>query len=588
MSLPPALRRMTDAQLDDLVPGFNEISKGGLLVGACVYAALALLHLAVQPPGMREILFTVAAATALFLSAYHGALGSQILPRTAVRWAMLSITLAVWLNSALRLWLTGEAIETTNLAIVVVIAGIVLIRRKEFVAVLALTVAAFAIASVNSGPGQNWFHYGVHLGEAIVVAATTFVWKRMALLRSHELRTQEMRVRQEGEQNLRRAQEADATLRENEERFRMLFALAPVGIALNRMSDGRFLIGSKALFEMVGYSETEFANLTYWDITPRDYDEDEARQLESLRTQGRYGPYEKEYIRKGGERFPVLLQGRRLTDNTGQELILSVIQDISMQKASQAALAAARDAAETANIAKSRFLATMSHELRTPLNAILGFSEIIAKETFGPAGCPQYIEYASIIHESGAYLLSLIGDVLDLSKIEAGKMELRPEANDLSELLTESVRLVGAMKHTSNAGPTPQIKVARGLPLLMADRRAAIQMIVNLVSNAVKFTPAGGQITIEAGRCDDGGIFVRVADTGIGIAKADIPKALAPFSQIDDGRSRHRGGTGLGLPIVKSLIELHGGAFTLDSELGKGTCATLTFPAIAARAVNAA
>src|SRR4029079_7744135 len=131
---------------------------------------------------------------------------------------------------------------------------------------------------------------------------------------------------------------------------------------------------------------------------------------------------EKEYIRKGGERFPVLLQGRRLTDHTGQELILSVIQDISAQKTVQATLATARDAAETANVAKSRFLATMSHELRTPLNAILGFSEMIANETFGPTAAPQYTEYAHIIHESGTHLLSLSGDVLDLSKIEAGKL----------------------------------------------------------------------------------------------------------------------------------------------------------------------
>jgi PAS domain S-box-containing protein len=582
------LRKMSIAEVDDLVPAFNEIARAGLLLGACFYTIMAMLHLAVQPPGGADILFGVATASALFFSAYHGALQNPALTRFGLRWAMLSITLVVWLNSALHLGLTGDATQTTNLAIGVIVAGIILMRRMEFLTIVVLSVAAFGATMAVSDPAQNWIHYGINLFEAIIVAGATFVWKRVAMLRGNDLRLQEQQARQDAEQNLRRAQDADATLRENEERFRMLFALAPVGIALNRMSDGRFLIGSKALFEMVGYSEAEFANLTYWDITPRDYDAEEARQLESLRTLGRYGPYEKEYIRKGGERFPVLLQGRRLTDGSGQELILSVIQDISAQKSTQAALAAARDAAEAANIAKSRFLATMSHELRTPLNAILGFSEIIARETFGPAGSPQYVEYARIVHESGTHLLSLIGDVLDLSKIEAGKMELKPEANDIAELLRESVRLAGVTRGGNAQGPKPQIKIAPDLPVLVSDRRATIQMIVNLISNAVKFTPAGGSVTVEAGRSADGGLFVSVIDTGIGIARADIPKALAPFSQVDDGRARHQGGTGLGLPIVKSLIEQHGGTLVLESEPGRGTQATLRFPPRSARAVAAA
>ncbi len=588
MSLSLALRRMTAAQMADLVPGFHEIAKSALLIGACVYAFLAVLHLAVQPAGLREPLFAVATVTTLLFSGFHAGLQRRLLPRAALRWAMFIVVFCAWFNSALHLWLSGDAMQTTNLAIVVIVAGIALIGYAEFFAVIAMTFFAIACAfAVHDGAADLWIHYAVHLFEATAVAVATFVWKRMALLRNQELRGNELRAREEAEHNLHRAQEADAILRENEERFRTLFALAPVGIAVNRMADGRFLIGSKALFEMIGYTEAEFANLTYWDITPREYDADEARQLESLRTHGRYGPYEKEYIRKGGVRFPVLLQGRRLTDSSGQDLILSVIQDISAQKSTEAALAAARDAAETANVAKSRFLATMSHELRTPLNAILGFSEIISRETFGPAGCPQYIEYARIIQESGAHLLSLIGDVLDLSKIEAGKLDLRLEANDAGDLIAEAVRLAGTTKQADRVGPTPSIKVAPSLPKLVADRRAAIQMIVNLVSNAVKFTPADGVVTVEAGWADDGGIFISVVDTGIGIAAADIPKALAPFSQIDDGRARHQGGTGLGLPIVKSLIELHGGAFILDSELGKGTRATLKFPP-ARRTSNAA
>ena len=583
-----ALRKMSMAEVDDLVPAFNEIARAGLLLGTCFYAGMALLHLAVQTPELAPPLFAIAVTSALFFSAYHIAMQVPRLSHFGVRWVMLAVTIVVWLNSALHLWLTGDAVQTTNLSMGVIIAGIILIRRMEFLTVMALSVAAFALTAAVSEPGQNWMHYGINLSEAIVIACTTFVWKRLAMLRGYDLRRQELEARHEAEQNQRRARDADVTLRENEERFRTLFALAPVGIALNRMSDGRFLIGSKALFEMVGYTEAEFAELTYWDITPRDYDAEEAKQLESLRTLGRYGPYEKEYIRKGGERFPVLLQGRRLADHTGQELILSVIQDISMQKSAQDALALARDAAEAANVAKSRFLATMSHELRTPLNAILGFSELIANESFGPAGSPQYVEYARIIQESGSHLLSLIGDVLDLSKIEAGKMELKRETNDVEELLRESVRLAGATRGGSAQGPRPEIKIASDVPALVADRRATIQMIVNLVSNAVKFTPAEGSVTVEAGRDADGSLYISVMDTGIGIAQADIPKALAPFSQIDDGRARQQGGTGLGLPIVKSLIELHGGTFVLEGEPGKGTRATLRFPPTAVRPAAAA
>lgn len=582
-----ALRKMSIAEVDDLVPAFNEIAEAGLLLGTCFYAAMALLHLAVQPAGTGLPLFGIATASALFLSAYHIAIQVPSLVRFGLRWAMLVITLVVWFNSAVHLWLSGAAEQTTNLSMGVIIAGIILLRRQEFLAIVVLSVAAFALTAY-AAPAQNWLHYGFNLFEAVVIAGATFIWKRVAILRGYDLRQQEIQARHDADQSLRRAQEADATLRESEERFRMLFALAPVGIALNRMSDGRFLIGSKALFEMAGYTEAEFASLTYWDITPRDYDEDEARQLESLRTLGRYGPYEKEYIRKGGERFPVLLQGRKLTDHTGQELILSVIQDISAHKSTEATLAAARDAAQAANVAKSRFLATMSHELRTPLNAILGFSELIEKETFGPAGSPQYLEYARIIHESGSHLLSLIGDVLDLSKIEAGKMELKRETSNVAELLEESVRLAGAIRDGHPRGPKPQIKIAADLPVLVADRRATIQMIVNLLSNALKFTPAEGYVTLEAGRSGDGGLFVAVTDSGIGIAAADIPKALAPFSQVDDGRTRSQGGTGLGLPIVKSLIELHGGRFVLESEPGRGTRATLHFPPAAVRTAVAA
>jgi two-component system cell cycle sensor histidine kinase PleC len=236
-------------------------------------------------------------------------------------------------------------------------------------------------------------------------------------------------------------------------------------------------------------------------------------------------------------------------------------------------LEAARAQAVEANAAKSRFLATMSHELRTPLNAILGFSEIIEREMYGPAGDARYLDYAKHIHESGAHLLSLIREILDLSKIEAGKMELQCERIAVAELIDEARTLSRA-----DASHALTILVEDDLPRLLADRRATLQMLLNLLSNAVKFTRRGGAIAATAILRGDGGISLSVRDSGIGIAKADIPKALAAYSQVANPEVRAQDGTGLGLPIVQALIKLHGGTFEFDSELGEGTSVTLHFP----------
>ena len=247
--------------------------------------------------------------------------------------------------------------------------------------------------------------------------------------------------------------------------------------------------------------------------------------------------------------------------------------------ASQTALEQARKDAVSANVAKSRFLATMSHELRTPLNSILGFADIIRNETMGPVGDDRYREYASHIHDSGSHLLSLICDVLDISKIEAGKMELHPEPLDIVELCETALR--HAATRDRYAADAVSTAFDAKLPLVNADQRAVIQMVINLLSNALKFTPAGGKITLAARRREDGGISVEVADSGVGMEEADIPKALTLFSQVDDGHARKHEGTGLGLPIVKALIELHGGTLSLMSEKGKGTTVRIDFPASA-------
>ncbi len=235
----------------------------------------------------------------------------------------------------------------------------------------------------------------------------------------------------------------------------------------------------------------------------------------------------------------------------------------------------ARESAAAANAAKSRFLANMSHELRTPLNAILGFSEIMSKRLLGPLHGP-YHSYAQDIHVSGQYLLRLISDLLDLSKIEVGQMDLREEMVDLPDLANECMRL---LLDKAQAGQvTLETSLPENLPLVFADRLRLKQALLNLLSNAVKFTPPGGRIEVTGGLLPDGGAMITVADTGIGMKPADIALALEPFRQIDNALTRRTEGTGLGLPLTKALIETHGGSLHIRSEPGRGTQVDLRLP----------
>ncbi|MBE9552998.1 MAG: PAS domain S-box protein [Proteobacteria bacterium] len=280
---------------------------------------------------------------------------------------------------------------------------------------------------------------------------------------------------------------------------------------------------------------------------------------------------------KDGTMFPVEASVSKLQLD-GETVFTVLLRDITERKQAQNLLLAAKEEAESASRAKSEFLANMSHELRTPLNAILGFSEVIRNQVLGVVGVEKYVEYADDIHRSGEHLLEIIGDILDVARIDSGQIKLDEDSVPVDELI-ESSRVLIQERAEANG-----LEIAVSLPpetqILFCDSRKMKQILINLLSNAVKFTGCGGSISIGA-RIDEptGDIVFQVRDNGIGMSVEDVPRVMEPFVQIESSLTRHHEGTGLGLPLVKKLTELHGGSLELETAPGKGTVAYVSLPA---------
>ncbi|HEX9768161.1 MAG TPA: ATP-binding protein [Kiloniellales bacterium] len=391
-------------------------------------------------------------------------------------------------------------------------------------------------------------------------------------------------VNNELRKQISQKERAETALRASEAQFRALIAGSIQGVLIHR--DTTPLFANQALADIFGYeTPEEILSLESVGLLEAEHERERLAAYGAARLRHDSAPrrYEFEGVRKDGSSI-WLENFVTVVDWEGRPAIQTTTVSITKRKRAEEALAStfsdleiARDQAETANRAKSEFLATMSHELRTPLNAIIGFSEMIKDEVLGPEGVAKYREYAKDIHFSGHHLLSIINDILDLSKVESGAAELREEIIDVPILLRSVDRLV---RHRAERG---YIRLEQDfpadLPGVTADKRKLKQILVNLLSNAINFTEPGGTVTLKAWCRRDSGFVFQVTDTGIGIAAKDIPKALSQFGQVDSALNRKQMGTGLGLPLSKSLTELHGGALDLQSQIGAGTTVTVRLPA---------
>ncbi len=427
-------------------------------------------------------------------------------------------------------------------------------------AVAALTLAwEFAFAGsldlIGAGSAQHW----EAVGAAACAAGFGLV---VALHLRRRLAAHNARVEQ--------------ALSESERRFRDLVDLLPE-VVFETDARGRLVYLNRQARDLTGYDDSDLAaGIGALDmIVP----EDRPRAKENIAavfTGQDLGHNEYMALRKDGSRFPATVHSRPIVRDGRPVGLRGTVLDITERRQVEDALRAAMREAEVASRVKSEFLAAVSHELRTPLNAIIGFSDMIRTATHGEIANERYREYIGDIHDSGQHLLELINDILDLSKIEAGKDELARQPVVIAENARSAITLV--RQRAREGGVAVTLDIAPGLPALDADPRRLKQVFVNLLTNAIKFTPRGGTVTLAARRVADRGLELSVADTGIGIAPEDIPKALSQFGQIKKDPEFAQEGTGLGLPLSKAIVESHGGTLVIESEVGVGTVVKLRFP----------
>lgn len=411
---------------------------------------------------------------------------------------------------------------------------------------------------------------------SLIAAYTTVTTRQMSMRAAAEAEARSLNVELEN-----RVEERTKALRESEERFRNMTANVPGAVyqqLVDRSGNANLSFISNGVLEITGHTPAALIadpNL----LSEYIHDDDKAKVAKAIRracaTLGPLGVDFRLCHRDGSSRWVSSVARPRKRED-GAVILDGVLFDITDRKRTEDDLKKAKEEADNANRAKSSFLANMSHELRTPLNAVIGMSEVMKTEVMGPLGSNKYVEYADAIHESGSHLLEIINDILDISAIENDALIPTEEPVDINDVVEACLRLI------SNRAEQKQIdlisNVSDGLEPVISDRRMMKQILLNLASNAIKFTPSGGTVTISAFMDDDGFTVMRVTDTGIGIRKADLARVMEPFTQVEDWEARSNEGSGLGLPLVVAMTKLHGGTFQLESEFGVGTTATVKLP----------
>jgi PAS domain S-box-containing protein len=371
-----------------------------------------------------------------------------------------------------------------------------------------------------------------------------------------------------------RLAQAQAELRE----LRAILDTATDGV-LVLARDGRILSANRSAEALFGYEARALLRLPFAELFAPESEAVASGYLEGLLRDGVATVMNdgREVIgreRQGGL-IPLFMTIGRLDEET--QKLCAVFRDITPWKKTEEELIAAKRNAEKASSAKSDFLAKISHEIRTPLNAIIGFSEVMMEERFGAIGNDRYRQYLKDIHTSGGHLISLINDLLDLSKIEAGKLELAFASVSLNELTQQCVALMQPQANRDRI--IIRTSLSPKLPQILADARSVRQIVLNLVSNSIKFSGPGGQVIVSTALTDLGDVVLRVRDTGIGMSDSEIETALEPFRQIATSTRFGSGGTGLGLPLTKALAEANRARFHINSKPNAGTLVEVTFPA---------
>ena len=391
--------------------------------------------------------------------------------------------------------------------------------------------------------------------------------------KKEELIEELLRLRKENLQ-LKSGYEKNESERENaQNKFRMLFEQSPVGMALVLHETGEFLEVNNSVLASTGYTKEEFLKLSYWEITPREYEEQEIKQLQTLNETGRFGPNFKEYIRKDGSRYPLSISGALFVDVDGRKVVWGIIEDISERRENELIIKKQNEELLRLNSAKDKFFSIIAHDLKSPFHAITGFSDLLL-ECIGNQDFEGIDQYTKIINQSSKKALDLLLNLMEWSQIQTGRMNYNPEYFDINTIVEEAIVLLG--------GNAEQKTIAIGntipkLTMVYADKIMIGTVLRNLISNAIKFTRPKGSITVSVEQIQDE-LILSVKDNGVGINKEESDKLFKIDGVYSKLGTQQEKGTGLGLVLCKEFLEKNNGKIWMDSAVNIGTTFYFSLP----------